>query len=301
MRAIAVLLLTMVVVAVGLTPRADAVAPNGRLKLGVLQGMFRDVPPALLQATAKPFADLFYRQTGINGDVEMVPDCDTLAAKMTDKELQIGVFHGYEFAWVREKHPDVQPLVITIPPGRKCQACLVVHKNTKATTPADLKGECVVVPMYTKAHCYLYMDRLRVDLPENCCAKAKHDPVTPEEALDAVVGGTKQCALVDVSSLNSYESNKPGNFQELRVMARSEAFPPAVIAYRRGSLDQATVGQVRNGLLRANQTAQGRAFMMLWKLKGFEEVPEGFDAHLERIYKAYPPPTSPTAAPAPVK
>src|SRR5438874_2390970 len=204
----------MVVVAVGLTPRADAeaAAAPGRLKLGVLQGMFRDVPPAILEAVSRPFADLFYRQTGLNGDVEMCPDCDALAAKMTAKELHFGVFHGFEYAWVRAKHPDVLPLVITIPPGRKVQAILVVNKADKATTPADLNGPTVVVPMFTKAHCYLYMDRLRADLPANCCEKAKTDPMTPDEALDAVVGGTKRCVLVDIASLNAYETNKPGNF-----------------------------------------------------------------------------------------
>src|SRR5205823_11198822 len=136
---------------------------------------------------------------------------------------------------------------------------------------------------YTKAHCYLYMDRLRGGLPPNCCGKAKTDPLTPEEALDAVVGSTKRCALVDIASLNAYETNKPGNFTQLKVLAKSDVFPPAVIAYRKGALADATIGQIREGLLKANKTAQGRAFMMLWKLKGFEDVPAEFDAHLEKV------------------
>jgi ABC-type phosphate/phosphonate transport system substrate-binding protein len=295
-------MLTPVVVAVGLTPRAAAeAAAAGRLKLGVLQGMFRDVPPAILEHAAKPFADLFHRQTGLNGDVEMCPDCDVLAAKMTAKELHIGVYHGFEYAWVRSKHPDLLPLVITIPPGRKVQAILVINKNDKANTPADLNGQSVVVPTYTKAHCYLFLDRLRDELPPNCCEKAKHPQMTPGEALDAVVDGTQRCVLVDIASLTAYEANKPGNFAVLKVLARSEEFPPAVIAYRKGAVGANTIGQIRTGLLTANKTAQGKAFMMLWKLQGFEDIPAGFDAQLEKINKAYPPPAVAPAAAAPAK
>jgi len=29
---------------------------------------------------------------------------------------------------------------------------------------------------------------------------------------------------------------------------------------------------------------------MLWNLKGFAEVPKDYDAQLDRVYKAYPPP-----------
>jgi ABC-type phosphate/phosphonate transport system substrate-binding protein len=296
-RAIAVLMLTMVVVAVGLTPRVDAgSAAPGKLKIGVLNGMFRDVPPAILQVTARPFSDLFKKQTGLEAEVEVFPDCDALAAKMTAKELHIGVFHGYEYAWIKDAHPEVKPAVITIPPGGKCQAILVVNKADKAQTPADLQGSTVVVPMFTKAHCHLYLERLQAELPANAAQKAKHGPITPEEALDAVVDGTRRCALVDIASLSAYENSKPGNFLVLRELSKSDFFPPAVIAYRKDVVPAQTVNQIRDGLLKAHTTSQGKAFMMLWKLRGFAELPEGFNAHLERIAKAYPPTAAPVMA-----
>jgi ABC-type phosphate/phosphonate transport system substrate-binding protein len=289
-RAIAVLMLTMVVVAVGVTPRVDAggTAAPGKLKIGVLNGMFRDVPPAILQVTAKPFSDIFKKQTGLEGEVEVFPDCDALAAKMTAKQLHIGVFHGYEYAWIRDAHPDVKPIVITIPPGGKCQAILVVSKADKAQTPADLQGPIVVVPMFTKAHCHLYLERLQAQSQANTAQVAKCPPLTPDESLDAVVTGTQRCALVDIGSLNAYENSKPGNFQVLRELDKSEFFPPAVIAYRKGSVDEKSVAQIKDGLLKAHTTSHGKAFMMLWKLRGFSDLPDGFDAHLERIAKAYP-------------
>jgi ABC-type phosphate/phosphonate transport system substrate-binding protein len=291
-------LLAGAVVALGLAPPADAQPKQPRIKLGMLRGMFRDTPQAIVEAVARPFHELFRRQTGVDGEVEMFPDCDALAQKMKAKEIHVGVFHGFEFAWVRPRFPEIQPLAVTIPPGRKAQACLVVHKDSRAKTPADLKGACVCYPTGTKAHCHLFMDRLKDDLPDECCGPAKGDPLTPGEVLDAVAAGQAAAGLVDVSHLSAYQDNKPGAYNQLRVLARSELFPPAVIAYRMDALPPALAKQIRDGLVRANQTAQGRAFMMLWKLKGFEDIPVNFEAEMARIAKAYPPPPAPAAVPA---
>ena len=98
---------------------------------------------------------------------------------------------------------------------------------------------------------------------------------------------------MDIAALNAYQNSSPGGFAQLRVLAQSELFPPGVIAYRRGAVDAATVSKMHGGLTKASGTAQGRAFMLLSKLKGFEDVPADFDAELKRIAAAYPPPAPP--------
>jgi ABC-type phosphate/phosphonate transport system substrate-binding protein len=277
-----------VVVAVGVTPRADAQNPP-TIKLGMLQGMFKDVPDSVVHIAARPFSDLFREQVGVGGDVEIVADCQTLAARMKDKELHVGVFHGFEFAWVRDRYPELQPLAVTRP-HRTMQACLVVHKDSPAAGPKDLKGACVAVPHSPKAHCQVFLDRLRADLPAGCCCPAKHDPMSPEEVLDAVAQGRLSSALVDTASLTTYQSDRPGLYRELRKLCESEAFPPGVIAYRTGGLDPKAVAKIREGLIKLHETGNGRGFLMLWKLKGFENVPADFDAQMRRIAKAYPAP-----------
>jgi ABC-type phosphate/phosphonate transport system substrate-binding protein len=284
------------VVNLGLAPRADAQNPAS-LKLGMLQGMFKDVPEPVVHAAARPFSDLFQKQTGLKGEVVIVPDYQTLAAQMKDGKLHVGVFHGFEFAWVRDQYPELEPLAVTVPPGRKVQACLVVHKESAATEPKELKGPCVVIPMFTNAHCRLFLERLQGELPDGCCQCAKHDPVTPDESLDAVAQGRLASSIVDVSSLTAYQVNKPGAYRQLRVLCESERFPSAVIIYRKEAINADTVGKIRAGLRKANETGQGRAFLMLWKLKGFEEPPADFDAEMRRIAKAYPPP-APGKSPA---
>lgn len=293
-RAFWLVLLTPIVVAVGLAPPAGAEpapqpdTPAG-LRLGVLKGMFRDVPPVVIQAAADPFRTLFKKQTGLDGSVEVFDDHDTLAAKMKDKKIDFGVFHGFEFAWIRECYPQLQGLVVTLP-RTKPQACLVVHVNSKVDEPARLKGECVAIPTGTKAHCHMFLNHIRSQVPAGNCCPTKKDEGWTDDVLDAVAAETATAALVDVGALAAYQDQKPGVAGQLRVLCKSEPFPPTVVVYRKDTLDAAVVAKIRDGLVGAKNTSEGRAFMMLWKLKGFEDVSAAYETHLEQTLKAYPPP-----------
>jgi len=271
-------------------------APAGsHLKIGMLQGMFRDVQPAMVQAMSVPFRAMFERQTGYTGDVEIVPDAETLSNKMKDRKLQLGVFHGFEYAQVRTRHPELQPLVVTVPHGRACQALVIVSQASKAEKLADLAGELVVIPRGTKAHCLTYLDKARRGLPATVAKPVAKPNLTVEEVLNSVAEGTSAAGLVDVGAYNGYLALQPGAGQYLKVLCRSEVFPVSVIAFRKGTFDDETIGQIRRGLLGANQTAQGKPLMMLWNLKGFEDVPADYEAQLGNILKAYPaqPPVTP--------
>ena len=282
----------LLVAAVGLTPRADAQAAK-KLSIGIPQSTFRDVPAVIMDAAATPFRELFRRQAGLDGDIQLVPSYDALAAQMQAKKIDIGVFTGFEYAWVKSAYPDIVPLVVAVPQGRKMQAVLVVHKDGKAARPADLVGACVGIPVGSKPHCHLFIERLRLGLPADCCGEAKTEPKGPEDVLDAVAAKQLPAGLVDTAALTAYQNTCPGGHAQLRVLAQSELFPPGVIAYRKGAVDAATVSKMHGGLTKASGTAQGRAFMAISKLKGFEDVPADFDADLKRIAAAYPPPAPP--------
>lgn len=275
---------------------AAAANPEG-IQIGMVQGMFRDVQPAMVHALATPLRDLIRKQTGLTGEVEILPDAYVLSDKLKAGKLQLGVFHGFEFAWIREKNPDLVPLVITVPPGRKLQALVVVHQDSKASTLADLKNEPVVVHRGIKAHCPLFLERARIGMPASTAAPKTRPQVTAEEALNAVVQGDSPAALVDIAALNGYHTLQPGAAKQLRVLCQSELFPQTVIAYRKGSLDDETIARVRKLLVEAHQTAAGKPLMMLWSLKGFEDVPAEYLTHLDRISKAFPPNPTPIMTP----
>jgi ABC-type phosphate/phosphonate transport system substrate-binding protein len=291
LRACAVALVPLAVVGLGAVPgAAGPAAPAPGVRLGLNRGMFPDVSPAMIQAAAVPFRDLLRKQSGLDGEVELVDGHDALAAKLADRQVQFGVFHGFEWAWVRARHPDLRALAVTVPPGKRLHACLVVNKDAEAQKPADLTAGTVLIPGGTKGHCRLFLERLRPTLPDGA---AKPEP-TPDAGTDDVLGqvavGTATAALVDEAALVAYQNNKPGAGRLLRVLARSGPFPPAAVVYRRGAVDPAVLEKIRSGLVKASTTAQGKAFLFLWNLKGFEDPSPAYEADLQQVLKAYPPP-----------
>ena len=271
------------------TVRAADPATN-EVTVGMVQGMFRDVQPALVKALSRPFRELMRRQSGYSGDITILPDAFDLADAMAAGKCDLGVFHGFEFAWVKKTHPDLVPLVVTVPPGRKVQACVVVHKDAELSSLADLGDECVVLPRGTKSHCLVYLDKLRTGLSPTAALPKSLVTKTAEDVLNGVVLFEHSAVLVDITALAGYKALNPGAFNHLRVLSTSELFPQSVIAYRKGKLDPTAVSKLQDGLATAHKSAAGRPLLMLWSLKGFETVPADYDAQLAGIAEAYPPP-----------
>jgi ABC-type phosphate/phosphonate transport system substrate-binding protein len=268
-------------------PRAAAGDPPA-LKIGMPETMFSGLPAGVVQAASRPFQSMFEKQTGLKGEVVVAKDYADLADQLRGGKIDVGVFHGFEFAWVKH-HPELIPLLVTVPAG-KLQACLVVNVESTAKGPTDLKGECVAIPPSTKAHCRLYLERLKVALPEGRCGLAKVDGNSVEDALDAVCKGTCPAALVEASALASYRRDKPGVGAQLKVLSESEPFPSAVVVYRKDVFDTTTAARVRGGLIKGVETPPGQLLTSLWRLKGFAELGPGYQADLEKVLKAYPAP-----------
>ena len=262
--------------------------PAGELKMGMLQGMFRDVKPAMVQALSKPFRELMLKQTGYTGDVEICADALCLTEKMKDKSLQIGVFHGFEFAWAKSRCDDLVPLIVTRPPGGKVQAVVVVQKDAPYKTLADLKGEPVTLPRGAKAHSVAFLDKLRAGFDKGTAKPETKLTMTAEDVLTGVVTGDVTAALVDVCALEGYRNLQPGAMKQLRILHESEQFPAAVVAYRKGTITDAQAARIREGLTDAEKTPSGKLLMTLWSLQGFETPPVGYQAQLDAILKAYP-------------
>jgi ABC-type phosphate/phosphonate transport system substrate-binding protein len=265
---------------------------SGTVRIGLIHSVFNDVPEATVVAAMQPFSALMEAQTGVGGQLVPCGDASNLGQQLMDDKVQLGVFHGIEFAWARLKYPELRPLMIAINQERYLRACLVVRADSKVTTFGDLKDKVLSMPQQSRDHCQLFV-RQR-------CQESKKDPASffakitspanAEDALDEVVDGTVQGSVVDSVSLECYKRRKPGRFGKLKIAQPSETFPAAVVVFRPGILDEALLARFREGLLNANRTAMGRQVMTLMKLTGFEQIPPDYEQILTDIAKAYPPP-----------
>jgi ABC-type phosphate/phosphonate transport system substrate-binding protein len=267
---------------------ATTAAQNpGKVTIGLVPSMTKELSEAQQKFIAEEFPQLVKEFTGLGGDLDKPSSVAELAEKLTAGKDQFGVFQGIEFAEVREKNPHLQPLLLSIYRTPEVKAIVVVKKDSPVGKFADLKGKDVTILKDGKEHIRRFTMKEAGGDPEKFFSKVVA-PTNSEAALDAVLLGKVQAAIVDKSGLDVYREINPGRFNRLKIIGESPVFPPSVIAYDPKQVDEKLVNQFKSGMLKANQSAKGREVMSTFKITSFEPVPAGFDAKLTEIRKAYP-------------
>ncbi len=276
-----------------LSARVEAAeeAPK-KVRVGLVKSLFHDAPDAVVQIVMRPFKTFFEAQTGSASEVVVSPDAETLGRHLNDDKVQIGVFHGYEFAWAKQKNPQLKALVLAVNETPIQHAHLVVRKDCKAEACCDLKGLTIAYPLINREHCKLFLNNRCVKpgtKPELFYA-AVIGPADSEDALDSVVDGSAQAAVVDGVAFDAYKVNKPGRAKLLKSLLQSEGFPSAVIAYNPAAVNPVAFDRFRTGLLGARDTAQGKKLLEMCRITRFDALPADYEQVFTDIAKAYPPP-----------
>jgi ABC-type phosphate/phosphonate transport system substrate-binding protein len=261
--------------------------------IGMVHTLFNDIPQTLVTIAAAPFSALLKHLTGVDGNLTIAGDGLTVGKLLHENKYQIGIFQGIEFAWAQHKYPDLKPLMIAVSYHPILHANLVVLDNNPATSFAGLQGKDLALPKRSKMHIQLFLNKGCSGCGQADPSKFFHELSRPEsltDALDNVVLGTIQGAVVDDLGLEHYKDLKPGCFKRLKVIAKSEDFPTGVIAYRENTLDKATLAKFKDGMVNAKNDTKAREMMALFQLTGFEEIPANFADTLANVIRAYPPP-----------
>ena len=110
-------------------PEAKVNPAGPTIRLVIVRSLFRDIPEPFIKITMIPFQALMYEQTGMNSDLAPPTDAYDLGKKLANHQVELGVFQGFEFAWVREKYPELKPLVIAVNKHRHRKAHLMVRED----------------------------------------------------------------------------------------------------------------------------------------------------------------------------
>jgi ABC-type phosphate/phosphonate transport system substrate-binding protein len=283
-----------------LAPRAAAggnTSAASPVKIGMVQTFFHDLPKPLIALATEPFKAVMRDTIGLTGELAVGADAFSVARDIEGGKIQYGIFHGFEFAWVQKKHPELKPFMIAVHSEHTVSAYVLVRKEGAPAAFTNLRRKDIGVPKGTKEHCRLYLERTC-----RCCGNpasrlAPKDyfahvasPANVETALDELCRGKYDAVLVDSVGLAFYKDLKPGCFNRLHVLTQSEAFLPPVIAYREGTVSSETLATFEAGLRSADRTALGKEMLKMWKITSFEPIPANFARQLEASIKAYPPP-----------
>jgi len=283
--ALAVVLVSTVTVQAG-----DQTTPDV-IKVGIINSLLKDVP---VEVMAGPFGSLLTQQTGMKNQILQGGDADKLAQQLAEAKLQIGIFTGVELAWAKAKYPQLKPLVIAVNEKKHLRAVLVVRNDCAANGFNDLQGKTVCVPKGSQEHCLVFFQRRCLDGAAPSSNKIK-TPADAESALDEVIDGEAEAAVIDAMALECYKQRKPGRATKLKVATTSEVFPCMAVVYRPGVLSEPTIKHLADSMIGMQKTLVGRQFLTLSRLTAFEVVPSDYEKILADIAKAYPPPPAAVA------
>lgn len=274
---------------VGSANEIHAAAPGGAVRIGMIQTMFQDMPEQYLGPMAKRFTSIVKDQTGMSSTLELTPDAQTLARQLKDGKLHLGVFQGFEYAWVMEEFPELAPLAVAVPTAKRFQAILVVHKDSQATGFHDLAGKTIAYPKGNRGHCLVYLKKCQLNV--NAEAVNCQIIASPSigDALEDIVDGKIDATIIDQGVFENFKRVRSGRGAQLKVIDASEEFPLSAVVYRKGILSSSVLTRFRDGLTTAHTSREGQFMMRLWSLSRFSTVPSDYSSQLGRILKAYPP------------
>jgi ABC-type phosphate/phosphonate transport system substrate-binding protein len=264
------------------------------VKIGLASSITRGVPAAFTDVVMSPFKALMEAETGLSGELVTGRDAMVLARDLQDYKVQIGVFHGHEYAWAKQRYPKLQVVAVCVNKSQLIRLHLVVLTDSPAHSFADLKGKPISVPRMGREQCLLYLERRCVPPetnPEDYYRYVSR-PIAISDSLNEVIDREAAAAIVDDAGLDDFRKANGALGRRLRSIAVSEPFPSGVIAYCPGRFSEEKVAKFRAGLLAAKTTATGRSTLKRLRLTAFEVPPQDHDAVLAAIARAYPPPAA---------
>jgi len=258
------------------------------LRVGILESLTAGTSARVREKFAPKFAELVKDFTGFKSVTLQGLSPFTAARQLDAGKWHLGIFQGVELAWAQAKHSKLQPLMLAVFEDANVRAVLMVKQDSDAKGFKDLKGKSVAIHE-TKLHCRLFADKGAGSKAQDFFGKLLQAS-SGEDALDNILLGKTEAAIVDTAILKLYKDVNPGKFKQLKIAAQSEIFPAPAVAYHQGTLSDGMLKKLREGMLKANRSDKGREVMATFEISGFQTVPADYQQSLINIAKAYPAP-----------
>lgn len=285
-----------------ISAEANGPARRDGLTIGIVKTLFHNVTATQFQVMAATFQTVLESQTGLKGQLIEGGTYDEIRQKLADGSIQLGVVHGIEYAWMKLKQPDLEPMVLNMIDPNALRAVVLVSKNSPAKDLDDLRGQKLAMVKTAREDTRLFLKRLCRESGTSVeeFFSERTTPPTVEDMLDSLVDGKIDAGLLEQSGYMMFQRRKPARAAQLRVLEQSEHFPPSVIVYRRDKIDKNTIQSFRAGMGAAHESMLGGHLMMLMNVKKFETPTSEYSKRLTEALKNYPL-TSESSVEAPVR
>jgi len=255
------------------------------VKVALLESVFSGQSRDKVVEQIKPFADIIQKDTGTKAIFDVMPLAQAESEFKAGK-IQLVILTGLEYAWLQSQDKKAQALLVaSIDPGAT-RTVFVVKQDDAAKDLRDLLGATMAVPERIPYLSSFYASMMTGQGLDTAFKLVKTDNV--DDTIEAVLDGKARGAMVTAAGMDVFKERKPGRAKKLKVINESPDFPPATVMYHTDNVDKAGLEKFKKALLNANDKPEGSRVLTLFKLKGFEVLPEGFEKQVTEIAKRFP-------------
>lgn len=245
--------------------------------------------PAAAMIQVQPLSEVFAMVGGVRPSFSFESP-ETLAKNLQEGKTNLGVVAGVELGWLGEKANGLTPLAIAFTSDIKLKAYVLMRKDNESQNILGLKGKKLAMPRRTQHHAQVFLhDRISRagGQPQGFFGATAVSPDT-DAAIESVLDKEVDAVIVDGTSWDVFQERKPGRAKKLMVVAESPSFPTAAIIYKPGSIPEADVKKLREGLYSAHQSPFCRQILNFWRISQFIPSTPEYDQLVKGIVKDYP-------------
>jgi ABC-type phosphate/phosphonate transport system substrate-binding protein len=195
----------------------------------------------------------------------------TLANRLQEKEINLAVMSGMEYAWIMAKYPLLMPLAVAYNSDVRTKACVLVREDSSAKSIISLQGRSISLPERLQQYAYIYL--------HHAIAKARGEPkgffgksITPSdsnEGIEGVLENKADAILLDWDAWKGYQERKPARAKKLRVLSESFYFPTTAIIYNTEAQSKLEIPLLKVAICGAHEKPLARQILNIWGIKQF--------------------------------
>lgn len=255
------------------------------VKVALLESVFTGQDRTKVLDQIKPFSDIIQKDTATQATFDVM-SYSQMESEFKAGKVQLVILTGLEYAWMQNQVKEAKALLVaSIDPGAT-KTVVVTKQDDVAKDIKDLLTASVAVPDRVPYLTHFYIKQQMNQPMEKAFKLTKSGNV--DETLEDLLDGKARAAIVTAAGIEVFKERKPGRAKKLKVVHESPEFPQATVMYHEKHAEKGALEKFRNALLKSTEKPEGARVLTLFKLKGFEAVPENFDKLVSDTAKAFP-------------
>lgn len=260
-------------------------ASHEPVKVALLESVFAGQDRDKVVEQIKPFAEIIQKDTKTEAVFDVM-SLSQVESEFKTGKIQLVILTGLEYSWLQAAYPEAKALLVASIDEGSTRTVVVTKESDAAKDLKDLSGAKVAIPDRIPFVSQYYLQATLGQPLDKAFQQKKSGNV--DETLEEVLDGNARAAIVTGAGMEVFKERKPGRFKKLKAIHTSMDFPPATVMYNEKHADKDALAKFKDALLKSNEKPEGARVLTLYKLKGFEEVPAGFEQKVQEVAKAYP-------------